>query len=47
LRPIGNPIHPNLAGHRAIAEEIVRLYQNVLYSLNDSMYDEAAVSNVY
>ncbi|EFM09475.1 lipolytic protein G-D-S-L family [Paenibacillus curdlanolyticus YK9] len=46
LRPIGNPIHPNLAGHRAIAEEIVRVYQNILYTMDASMYNETAVSNV-
>ncbi|MWC31047.1 SGNH/GDSL hydrolase family protein [Paenibacillus sp. MMS18-CY102] len=47
LRPIGNPIHPNLEGHRAIAEEIVRMYHNILYTINASTYDEAAVSSEY
>lgn len=32
LRPIGNPIHPSLKGHRIIAEEIVRVYSSIASS---------------
>lgn len=35
LRPIGNPIHPNVNGHQAIAEEVVRVYKQIAIARNE------------
>jgi len=44
LRPIGNPIHPNLEGHQAIAEEIVRVYKQMVSTRNESPQERRCIS---
>ncbi|WP_164779564.1 SGNH/GDSL hydrolase family protein [Paenibacillus kobensis] len=44
LRPIGNPIHPNLKGHEAIAEEVVRVYQQIIQTRNEYPQKEGALA---
>ncbi|GMK40765.1 spore germination lipase LipC [Paenibacillus sp. CCS19] len=44
LRPIGNPIHPNVVGHQAIAEEVVRVYHQVVRTRNDYHQKEGVLA---
>ncbi|GFN31475.1 SGNH/GDSL hydrolase family protein [Paenibacillus xylaniclasticus] len=43
LRPIGNPIHPNLNGHQAIAEEVVRTYKQIIQTRQNHSREEGAL----
>jgi Lysophospholipase L1 and related esterases len=44
LRPIGNPIHPNVDGHQAIAEEVVRVYKQIVRTRNDYPQKEGVLA---